>query len=60
MARKLDKALQDLIPLAERGKVTRFLNTIEDVDRLGSLAEDIHDAMMDYQVGPECSHINTT
>lgn len=32
------------------GKVTRFLNSTDDVDLLGGLAEDIHDAMMDYQV----------
>ena len=52
MARKLDKVLQDLIPLAERGKVTRFLSSTEDVDKLSGLVEDIHDAMMDYQVCP--------
>jgi len=52
MARKLDKVLQDLLPLAERGRVTRFLNCVEDVDRLSSLVEDIRDAMMDYQVCP--------
>ena len=50
MARKLDKVLQVLIPLAEQGKITRFLNSTEDVDRLGGLVEDIRDAMMDYQV----------
>ena len=50
IARKLDKVLRDLVPLAERGKVTKFLNSTEDVDRLADLAEDISDAMMDYQV----------
>ena len=50
MARKLDKVLQDLIPLAERGMVTRFLNSTEDSDKLSGLVEDIRDAMMDYQV----------
>ena len=52
MDRKLDNVLQDLIPLAERGKITRFLNSVEDVDKLGGLVEDIRDAMMDYQVCP--------
>ena len=52
MARKLDKVLQDLIPLVEQGKVMRFLNNAEDVDKLGGLVEDICDAMMDYQVCP--------
>jgi hypothetical protein len=36
--------------LAQRGKITRFLNSTADVDRLGGLVEDIRDAMMDYQV----------
>ena len=48
--RKLDKVLQDLIPLAERGKVTRFLNSTEDTGKLSGLVEDIRDAIMDYQV----------
>ena len=50
IGRKLDKVLQNLIPLAEQGKTTRFLNSTEDLDKLGGLVEDIHDAMMDYQV----------
>ena len=50
--RKLDNVLRDLIPLVERGKVTRFLNSTEDVDRLGNLAEDIRIAIMDYHVCP--------
>ena len=56
--RKLDKVLQDLIPLAEQGKVTRFLNSADDVDRLSGLVEDIRDAMMDYQVCPWNFYIN--
>ena len=50
IVRKLDKVLRDLTPLKERGKVTRFLNSADDVNALGGLAEDIRDAMMDYQV----------
>ena len=49
--------LQDLRPLAERGKVTRFLNSTEDVDRLSGLVGDIRDATMDYQV---CSQNSPT
>ena len=62
MARKLDKVLQELTPLAERGKITRFLNSTEDVDKLSGLVEDIRDAMMDYQVGPQgsCTNPNLT
>ena len=42
--------------LEQRGKVTRFLNSTEDTDKLSGLADDIHGAMMDYQVCPlECS-----
>jgi hypothetical protein len=46
---------QDLTPLAQRGKVTRFLNSTEDVDRLSSMVEDIRDAIMYYQVSPRSS-----
>jgi hypothetical protein len=47
---KLDDILKDLIPLAQRGKVTRFLNNAEDVEKLSGMVEDIRDAMMEYQV----------
>ena len=52
VCRKLDKALFDLESLAERGKITGFLNNIRDADVLTSLADDIRDAMIDYQVRP--------
>ena len=51
--RKLENILQDLIPLEQRGRVTRFLNSIKDVDKLDGLAGDIHDTMVDYQVCPK-------
>lgn len=51
--RKLEIVLRDLVPLANRGKITRFLNSADDVNRLGGLTEDIRDAMMDYQVRPQ-------
>ena len=38
------------MPLEQRGKVTRFLNGTQDADKLGGLAEDIRDALMDYLV----------
>ena len=34
----------------ERGKIAGFLNNAKDADILSGLAEDIRDAMMDYQV----------
>jgi hypothetical protein len=52
IARKLDRVLKDLVPLEKRGKVTRILNSTEDADKLVGLADDIRDAMMDYQVCP--------
>ena len=53
---KLDDILRDLIPLEQRGKITRFLDSADDVSMLGDLAEDIRDAMMDYQVCPQSTH----
>ena len=32
--------------------VKRILNNAKDADKLGGLAEDIRDALMDYQVCP--------
>ena len=52
LARKLEDILQELTLLERRGKVTRFLNSARDVDKLSGLVEDIRDAMMDYQVCP--------
>jgi hypothetical protein len=36
--------------LKDRGKITSFLNNAKDAEALIGLAEDIRDAMMDYQV----------
>jgi hypothetical protein len=36
--------------LAERGKITVFLNNVKDAETFTSLADDIRDAMVDYQV----------
>ena len=46
--------------MEERGKITQFLNSTEDVNKLGGLAEDIRDAMMDYQVCPQSPLSQTT
>ena len=51
--RKLEDVHQDLTLLAEQGKVEGFFNNVQNVDRLGGMVEDIHDAMMEYQV---CVH----
>ena len=50
ISRKLEDVNQDLILLAEQGKVQGFLRNTENADKLGGLVEDIHDAMMEYQV----------
>ena len=57
VTRKLEKVVQELIPLEKRGKVTRFLNSTRDVETLNGLVEDVHDAMMDYQVCSQISRI---
>ena len=52
IVRKLEDALRELEPLVEQGKAAGFFNNTKNVDKLGSIAEDIHDATMDYQVCP--------
>ena len=56
ITRKLDNVLRDLIPLEQRGKAVWFLNSTEDVNRLGSLVEDVWDAVLEYQVRPWSGH----
>lgn len=55
---KLDNILQDLIPMAQQGKVTRFLSGTKDADELSGMVEDIRDALMEYQVRQQsaCPH----
>ena len=57
VTRKLEKVLQELIPLEKRGKVTRFLNSTRDAEKLSGLVEDVRDAMMDYQVSSQVARI---
>jgi hypothetical protein len=40
----------------ERGKFTGFLNNVKDAGTLSGLADDIRDAMMDYQVRARSGH----
>lgn len=53
VSRQLEDILDELEPLAGQGKVEGFFSNVENLDKLGGLAEDIRDAMMDYQV---CVH----
>ena len=41
---------QDLALLEEQGKAEGFFNKVENADKLSGLAEDVRDAMVDYQV----------
>jgi hypothetical protein len=50
MARKLSSVHQDLALLAGQGKADGFLKSAENANKLGSLLEDVRDAMMEYQV----------
>jgi len=48
--RKFQDVLRDLAPPKEQGKVEGFFNSAENAGKLGSLVEDIRNAMMEYQV----------
>ena len=50
IGRKLEDIHQDLALLGEQGKAEGFFNNVQNADKLGSLVEDIRDAVMDYQV----------
>jgi len=56
-ARKLEGVLHELKPLVGQGKVAGFFLNVENSEKLAGLAEDVHDAMMEYQV---CTHIHFT
>ena len=50
MDRKLERARQDLVLLEEQGKIEDFLNNVRNTDKLGSMLEDIRDAIIEHQV----------
>jgi len=49
LGRKLNNILKDLVPLAQRGKLTEFLTSTEVADELSGMVDDIRDVMMEYQ-----------
>jgi len=56
MIRKLDNIYQGLTLPAEKGDLMRFLADNGNAQRINSLVEDIHQVLMEYQVGMEnCS-----
>ena len=50
MSRKLYHVRRGLLPLEKQGKFEGFLKNSENSGKLGSLVENIRDAMMEYQV----------
>ena len=50
MSRKLEAVHEGLTQLAEQGKVEAFLKNVGNAGKLGDLLEDVHDAMIEYQV----------
>ena len=50
MGRKLYHVRRDLLPLEKQGKIEGFFKNTKNSGKLGSLVEDIRDAMMEYQV----------
>ena len=50
VTRKLENIHLDLVPLEAQGKVQGFFSNVKNADKLGSLLEDIRDAMLEYQV----------
>ena len=50
IARDLGDICQSLTLLTEQGKVVEFLTNTENAQKINGLVEDIHEALMDYQV----------
>ena len=50
ISRKLEDVHRGLVLLVERGKVKGFLENAENAQRIDDLVEDIHEALMKYQV----------
>jgi len=49
-ARKLEGVLHELRPLVDQGGVAGFFLNVENSEKLAGLAEDVRDAIMEYQV----------
>ena len=56
MTRKLENICQGLALPAEEGEVMKFLADAENALRINSLVEDIHEALMEYQVCMATAH----
>jgi len=56
MTRKLENICQGLALPAEQGEIKRFLDNTENVQRINSLVENVHEALMGYQVCMATTH----
>lgn len=50
ISRKLEDIHQNLILPTEQGNIMEFLTNTKNVQRINDLVEDIHEALVDYQV----------
>jgi hypothetical protein len=57
ITRKLEAVREHLELLAEQGEVEGFFSNLENAGKLGKLVWDIRDAMIEYQVGLDDTHI---
>ena len=48
--RTLENIVQNLEPLMRQGKVERFFKNTQNTNKLVGLVEDVHKAVVDYQV----------
>ena len=56
ITRKLEGICQSLTLPENQGKVVEFLANSKNVQRINGLVEDIHEALMDYQVCISTTH----
>jgi len=54
--RKLEIICQGLTLPAEQGKIKKFLDNTENAQMINSLVEDVHEALMGYQVCMATAH----
>jgi len=73
--RKFEGALKALVPITSQKDIAQFLNNAENAQKLNNLVDDIHEAVIEYQVctpkalaliapnvclRPPCNKISTT
>jgi len=73
--RELERALKALAPITSQKDIAQFLNNADNAQKLNNLVDDIHEAVIEYQVctpnalalvapnvclRPPCNKISTT